>query len=220
MFGQDLIDPALYENGFPHRLFTGIRRDCPVAWHDPDGTGPVTDGFWSIAGYHETVTVLEQCELLSPPATTVIDDAVALSLLELAMSSRLLERVRALGVGVASVELARWVCPRTVVWCRATDELVLGRHRVAAGERLACWLPSANRDQLVFGRDGMLLLIDRPDNPHLSFVGIDDGAERFADALDAALADAVAIRLVAVPEFLRSVERAALTNVPFEVVTA
>jgi cytochrome P450 len=44
----DLLDPGLFQDGFPHELFTTLRRDQPVFYHRfPDGfPGSDDPGFW------------------------------------------------------------------------------------------------------------------------------------------------------------------------------
>ena len=222
MLGYDLTDPALFDNGFPHRVFSGIRRDRPVAWHDPSERRGVTDGFWSVAAHADVVTVLAATEILSPAPESVVDDAVALSLVELARRPDLVALARSAAptyTALLFAELARWVCPQIVVWCRAGDELVLGSHRIGPGERLACWLPSANRDESVFGRDAMDLVPGRSVNPHLTFCRLPDGSDRFTSALGQVLGEAGELVLTGEPEYVRSADHTTLRSLPVELVT-
>lgn len=53
--GVDLTDPALYENGFPHDLFTELRRSGAVHYHPAveDRHGIPPNPFWSIVTHAE-----------------------------------------------------------------------------------------------------------------------------------------------------------------------
>src|SRR6202012_1868992 len=48
-----------FANGFPHDLFAVHRREAPVYWHSPTDNTPDGEGFWSVAGYPETLAVLK-----------------------------------------------------------------------------------------------------------------------------------------------------------------
>ena len=54
----DLTDLALFSEGFPHGVFARHRRQAPVWWHEPTAHTPGGEGFWSVATYAETLTVL------------------------------------------------------------------------------------------------------------------------------------------------------------------
>jgi len=49
--GLDLRDPTHLRRGFPHELFTTLRREAPVFWHPfPEGTQETKDeGFWVLS---------------------------------------------------------------------------------------------------------------------------------------------------------------------------
>lgn len=55
---SDFTDPDTFANGFPHDIFEIHRREAPVFWHDPTAHTPDGEGFWSVAGYAETIAVL------------------------------------------------------------------------------------------------------------------------------------------------------------------
>ncbi|HEY2197169.1 MAG TPA: cytochrome P450 [Mycobacterium sp.] len=55
----DFTDLDNFANGFPHELFTVHRREAPVYWHRPTEHTPDGEGFWSVASYAETLTVLK-----------------------------------------------------------------------------------------------------------------------------------------------------------------
>jgi cytochrome P450 len=63
--GIDLTDLDNFAEGFPHALFEVHRRVAPVWWHDPTGHTPDGEGFWSIATYEETMTVLRDPQTYS-----------------------------------------------------------------------------------------------------------------------------------------------------------
>lgn len=56
--GADLTDLDNFASGFPHALFAEHRRRAPVCWHEPTEHTPDGEGFWSVAGYAETMAVL------------------------------------------------------------------------------------------------------------------------------------------------------------------
>lgn len=49
----DLTDLDLFTGGFPHHVFTRLRREAPVCWHEPTGHTPDGVGFWVVSGYAE-----------------------------------------------------------------------------------------------------------------------------------------------------------------------
>lgn len=171
VFGLDLEDPALFDSGFPHRSFTGIRRDCPVAWHDIEHDGLPDGGFWSVAGYPECVAVLDAFGPATIADATLLDDLTTMAALELARTPGLFETLRddpAL-LPTAAEELARWTSPLAGVTVVAQAALQLDRHLISPGERVVCWLASANRDERVFGSTAMELRPGRSPNPHLAY---------------------------------------------------
>ncbi len=65
-------------------------------------------------------------------------------------------------------EILRWTSP-VVHFCRtATGDAEVGDHKVRAGDCLALFYPSANRDESVFAAP-FRFRIDRTPNPHLAF---------------------------------------------------
>jgi cytochrome P450 len=56
--GVDLTDLDLFANGFPHDVFTELRRTAPVMWHGPTSHTPDGDGFWSVHSHAECMTVV------------------------------------------------------------------------------------------------------------------------------------------------------------------
>ena len=70
--------------------------------------------------------------------------------------------------GTAADEIIRWTTP-VIQFCRTpVEDVELGGRHIAAGETLAMFYPSANRDEEVFDRADEFL-VDRDPNPHLGF---------------------------------------------------
>lgn len=68
----------------------------------------------------------------------------------------------------AADEIIRWTTP-VIQFCRTpVEDVELGGRHIEAGETLAMFYPSANRDEAVFDRADELL-VDRDPNPHLGF---------------------------------------------------
>jgi cytochrome P450 len=56
--GVDLTDLDLFAAGFPHGVFTQLRAIAPAMWHPPTAHTPDGEGFWSVHGHPECMTVL------------------------------------------------------------------------------------------------------------------------------------------------------------------
>jgi cytochrome P450 len=54
----DLTDLDRFASGFPHDLFTRLRAIAPVMWHNPTAHTPDGEGFWSVHGHPECMTVV------------------------------------------------------------------------------------------------------------------------------------------------------------------
>jgi hypothetical protein len=54
----DLTDLDLFANGFPHDVFTRLRAEAPVMWHEPTVHTPDGEGFWSVHTHAECMTVV------------------------------------------------------------------------------------------------------------------------------------------------------------------
>lgn len=63
--GIDFTDLDNFADGFPHHLFVVHRREAPVFWHEPTPNTPDGEGFWSVAGYAETLAVLRDPDTYS-----------------------------------------------------------------------------------------------------------------------------------------------------------
>jgi cholest-4-en-3-one 26-monooxygenase len=92
-------------------------------------------------------------------------------------------------IGPATEEILRWTSPITYFRRNVTRDIELRGHRLAAGDKVSIWYPSANRDEEVFG-DPFRFDIERTPNEHVAFGG---GGPHFC--LGAALAR-VEIRLL------------------------
>jgi cytochrome P450 len=54
----DLTDLDRFADGFPHDVFTQLRRDAPVWWQEPTGHTPGGEGFWAITRHAELLAVV------------------------------------------------------------------------------------------------------------------------------------------------------------------
>jgi cytochrome P450 len=54
----DLTDLDLYEKGFPQHVFTWLRREAPVHWHEPTSHTPDGEGFWVVSRHADALRVL------------------------------------------------------------------------------------------------------------------------------------------------------------------
>jgi len=62
----DLTDREVFRHGFPHALFTRLRREAPVFWHDAshcDEAG--REGFWVLSKYHDIQAANRDTDLFS-----------------------------------------------------------------------------------------------------------------------------------------------------------
>jgi cytochrome P450 len=68
----------------------------------------------------------------------------------------------------AAEEILRWVSPISHFTRTATQDTELGGQAIAAGDQVALYWASANRDEEVFD-DPFTFRVDRRPNPHLAF---------------------------------------------------
>ena len=63
----DLTDTELYRQGFPHEIFTRLRREAPVWWQavPDDFSGADDEGFWVLSKYDDIQAVNRDSELFS-----------------------------------------------------------------------------------------------------------------------------------------------------------
>ena len=64
-FEVDLTDRNLYDNGFPHEIFTSLRSEKPVKWQAfPEGfPGNHDRGFWVLSRHEDVQMVSREPEL-------------------------------------------------------------------------------------------------------------------------------------------------------------
>ncbi len=74
------------------------------------------------------------------------------------------------GIPVAVEEILRWSSPVSCFARRATQDAEIRGVRIAKGDRVTMWYPSANRDESVFD-EPFRFDIARSPNPHLAFGG-------------------------------------------------
>jgi cytochrome P450 len=65
-------------------------------------------------------------------------------------------------------EMLRWTSPGRHIMRTATEDTMLGGQQIRAGEAVALFMNSANRDETVF-EDADTFRIDRRPNPHIAF---------------------------------------------------
>ena len=53
----DLTDLDLYRDGFPHEVFSWLRANAPVYWHDPTAHTPQWEGFWVVSRHADTLAI-------------------------------------------------------------------------------------------------------------------------------------------------------------------
>ncbi|OYX36869.1 cytochrome P450, partial [Sphingomonas sp. 32-62-10] len=67
-------------------------------------------------------------------------------------------------------DIIRWQTPLAHMRRTATQDTVLEGQQIKAGDKLALWYLSANRDESVFGADADKIVVDRPNaRRHLAF---------------------------------------------------
>lgn len=62
---MDLTDLDLFASGFPHDVFTSLRREQPVFWHPPTPHAPGDEGFWVVTRHADVLRVLHDHEAFS-----------------------------------------------------------------------------------------------------------------------------------------------------------
>ena len=109
----DLTDLDQFAHGFPHDLFTRLRRAAPVWWHAPTVHTPDGEGFWSVHTHAECMAVIHDPDAFSSETggdrryggTTIPDLPVAGMMLNM-MDDPRHQRVRLL--------VSKGLTPRTI----------------------------------------------------------------------------------------------------------
>ena len=65
MHDVDLTDLDHFARGFPHDVFTRLRRDAPVWFHPPTPHTPGGEGFWVVSRYDDVVAVAADADTYS-----------------------------------------------------------------------------------------------------------------------------------------------------------
>ncbi len=53
----DLTDLDTFQAGFPHEVFTWLRAEAPVYWHEPMPHTPQGEGFWVVSRYEDSLAI-------------------------------------------------------------------------------------------------------------------------------------------------------------------
>lgn len=61
----DVTDLDRFAGGFPHDLFTALRRDAPVWWQDPTEHTPDGEGFWVISRHADLLRIVRDPDTFS-----------------------------------------------------------------------------------------------------------------------------------------------------------
>jgi len=64
-FAFDLTDLDSFSQGFPHALFTRLRREAPVWFHEPTRHTPDGEGFWVLSRHRDIVAAAADAETFS-----------------------------------------------------------------------------------------------------------------------------------------------------------
>jgi cytochrome P450 len=109
----DLTDLDTYRDGFPHELFTALRRDAPLFWHAPTAHTPDGVGFWVVSRHADVLAIQLDPERFSsdrapggrPGGTMIADSGAAGAVLNM-MDDPRHRRIRSL--------VNRGFTPRTI----------------------------------------------------------------------------------------------------------
>jgi cytochrome P450 len=114
--------------------------------------------------------LLAYCELLVEAGNETTRNAISGGLLAFCEHPGEWDRLRSRPelLSDAVEEILRWVSPISHFTRVATEDCVVGGATIRAGEQVALYFASANRDEDVFG-DPFAFRVDRHPNPHLAF---------------------------------------------------
>lgn len=111
--GIDLTDLDQFAHGFPHEVFTRLRRAAPVWWHAPTAHTPDGEGFWSVHTHAECMEVIHDPAAFSsvtggsrPYGGTTIPDLPVAGMMLNMMDDPRHQRVRLL--------VSKGLTPRTI----------------------------------------------------------------------------------------------------------
>ena len=175
--GADGRAPGLDAPGAP----VAVTHPDPASWklvtdgaHEAELRLHLTD----VPGWHATIDgrLLTRTELAHNGLLYVgagletTRNAISAGLLALlehpVQMNRLLEHPEIMPTAVE--EILRWASPVTHYARVATMDTELGGKQIRAGDRVALWFPSANRDEAVF-RDPYTFDLQRKPNDHVAF---------------------------------------------------
>jgi cytochrome P450 len=114
--------------------------------------------------------LVSYCELLVEAGNETTRNAISGGLIALTENPGEWERLRSDPTLLpdAAEEILRWVSPISHFTRTATQDTELGGQAIAAGDQVALYWASANRDEEVFD-DPFTFRVDRRPNPHLAF---------------------------------------------------
>jgi cholest-4-en-3-one 26-monooxygenase len=115
--------------------------------------------------------LVQYCELLVEAGNETTRNAISGGLVAFMENPGEWERLRADPelLPVAADEILRWVSPISHFTRVTTQDTELGGQAIRAGDQIALYWASANRDEEVFGDDAGTFRIDRRPNPHVAF---------------------------------------------------
>jgi cytochrome P450 len=164
--GIDLTDLDRFANGFPHDVFSELRRAAPVWWHPPTPHTPDAEGFWSVHTHAECMAVIHDPGSYSsetggdrPYGGTTIPDLPVAGLMLNMMDDPRHQRVRML--------VSKGLTPRTIT--RVEDDLRRRTRRLVDDALAAgtCDFVSTVAGELPMYAIGMLLGIPEEDRHQL-----------------------------------------------------
>ena len=123
-------------------------------------------------------------------------------------------------------EILRWTSPTTYNRRTATRDTELGGQKIAAGDKVTHWYPSANRDDAVFA-EPYAFRIARDPNPHLAFghgahhcLGASLARAEIRVVLEAILARDLGFELDGAVEWARSNKHTGMRRLPVRVIAS
>ena len=62
----DVTDLDRFAAGFPHEMFSVLRREAPLWWQEPTDHTPDGEGFWVISRHADVVRVARDAQHVRP----------------------------------------------------------------------------------------------------------------------------------------------------------